>query len=254
MYNFLDLFSGIGAFPLGAHWAGITWKTHFNSDIESYANEIYQKRFPDSINIGDIKQANIRDLLRITGDWVVVGGPPCPAFSVAGKGGGFDQDDLFFDMFKVCEKIQPKIILIENVEGFTKWKEVLHNEIEAIGYEWADAIIDARDFGIPQARRRYFAICIRRGNLSGTQHIWRVQGEESKSIHGLLSNFTNSERRWTPTIKTKDGWRDVFANARRVRANTRTPHRMDRLRCIGNSIPPQMTGVIFLYLKLKGFL
>ena len=53
-YNYLDLFHGIGGFALGAYWAGMKFETHFCSDIEPFAVELYKKRFPDSIQLGDV--------------------------------------------------------------------------------------------------------------------------------------------------------------------------------------------------------
>jgi len=56
--NYLDLFSGIGGFALGAHWAGMKFENHYFSEIEKYPIELYQERFPDSIQLGDITKIN----------------------------------------------------------------------------------------------------------------------------------------------------------------------------------------------------
>jgi DNA (cytosine-5)-methyltransferase 1 len=55
MKVFLDLFSGIGGFALGAHWAGLYFDKHYFSEIDEYASKIYKMRFPDAIALGDIK-------------------------------------------------------------------------------------------------------------------------------------------------------------------------------------------------------
>ena len=52
--NYIDLFSGIGGFALGAYWAGMKFDNHFCSDIEPFTQELYKKRFPDSVQLGDI--------------------------------------------------------------------------------------------------------------------------------------------------------------------------------------------------------
>ena len=52
--NYIDLFSGIGGFALGARWAGMEFENTFHSDIDKYANKVYAKHFPDSIQLGDI--------------------------------------------------------------------------------------------------------------------------------------------------------------------------------------------------------
>lgn len=55
---FLDLFSGIGGFALGAEWAGLKFDGHYYSDIDEYANKVYQLRFPDAVPLGDICKIN----------------------------------------------------------------------------------------------------------------------------------------------------------------------------------------------------
>ena len=51
---FLDLFSGIGGFALGAYWAGLRFDKHYFSEVDDYAINLYQKRFPEAIPLGDI--------------------------------------------------------------------------------------------------------------------------------------------------------------------------------------------------------
>ena len=57
-YNFLDLFSGVGGFALGARNAGFDFSHHFNSDVSTYANAVYARHFPESLNLGDIRKIN----------------------------------------------------------------------------------------------------------------------------------------------------------------------------------------------------
>ena len=60
--NYLDLFSGLGGFAIGAYWAGMKFDKHYFSEIEPYAVKLYQQRFPDAIPLGDIKEIDC-DLL-----------------------------------------------------------------------------------------------------------------------------------------------------------------------------------------------
>ena len=48
MTYFLDLFSGIGGFALGAYWAGLRFDGHYFSEVDDYAIKVYQQRFPDA--------------------------------------------------------------------------------------------------------------------------------------------------------------------------------------------------------------
>ena len=60
--NFLDLFSGIGGFALGAYWAGLRFNNHYFSEIEPYCVKLYQKRFPNAIPLGDITKIDLLTL------------------------------------------------------------------------------------------------------------------------------------------------------------------------------------------------
>ena len=75
-YNYLDLFSGIGGFALGAYKAGLKFDTHYCSDIEPYTQKLYEKRFPDSIQLGDITKINTEALRNLPGEWIISGGFP----------------------------------------------------------------------------------------------------------------------------------------------------------------------------------
>lgn len=76
-FNFLDLFSGIGGFRLGAEWAGIKFNKEYHSDIDDYANKVYAKHFPNSVQLGDITKIDFEELKRNSlGDWIITGGFP----------------------------------------------------------------------------------------------------------------------------------------------------------------------------------
>jgi (2Fe-2S) ferredoxin len=62
MKNYLDLFSGIGGFALGAQWAGLKFDNHYFSEVDSYAINVYKKRFPEAVELGDIKRIDYSTL------------------------------------------------------------------------------------------------------------------------------------------------------------------------------------------------
>ena len=98
---FLDLFSGIGGFALGAYWAGMRFERHYFSEIDDYAIKVYSKRFPDAIALGDIKQIHGKDLPN--GEWIIAGGFPCQDISVAGKGAGLagERSGLWYEYARI---------------------------------------------------------------------------------------------------------------------------------------------------------
>ena len=245
----LDLFSGIGGFALAAEWV---WGDELDitgfCEIEKYAQKVLQKNFPGVPIHDDITKLNGKDFKNID---LITGGFPCPAFSMAGKRGGFDQDDLFFEMIRICSECKPRTIIFENVEGFKRWRKELQKEVENIGYDWGDAIFDARDFGIPQSRRRYFAVCIRRGKLSDSQYLRGIQRKKSSGIYEIQPNHKNTKGRWTSTIETKEEWRNIYSNGKRVRSNNGIPSKLDRHRKfgLGNAIVPQVAALIMERIK-----
>ena len=111
--NYVDLFSGIGGFPLGMHSAGWRVEKHYFSEIDPWCAELYQKRFPDAIPLGDIRQ--ITDLPK--GDWVITGGFPCTDISIAGRKEGIhaERSSLWFEMQRIIGMVRPRFAIVENV-------------------------------------------------------------------------------------------------------------------------------------------
>jgi site-specific DNA-cytosine methylase len=64
MRVFVDLFSGINGFYLGAYFSGLHFDRHYFSEIDNYAVQVCKKRFPEAINLGDIKRINWRKLCK----------------------------------------------------------------------------------------------------------------------------------------------------------------------------------------------
>lgn len=94
-----------------------------------------------------------------------VGGSPCQSFSIAGARGGFEdaRGTLFYEYCRLVNEIQPKIFIYENVYGVlthdkgNTWK-VMQNSFDSLGYHYQWKILDAKDYGIPQGRRRLYVV------------------------------------------------------------------------------------------------
>lgn len=94
-----------------------------------------------------------------------VGGSPCQSFSIAGDRGGFKdtRGTLFYDFVRLVSEIQPKVFIYENVYGVLnhdkgKTWATMQNVFRELGYSFKWQILDARNFGIPQGRRRLFVV------------------------------------------------------------------------------------------------
>lgn len=169
--NVLDLFCGCGGFTKGLEDAGlnvIAGIDHWNPAVESYKKNFDHiclekdlttytpEKFSEETGIKDI------DLL--------VGGPPCQGFSMAGKRDKKDpRNSLFMEYVKYLNYFKPKMFIMENVRGIlsmktsdgTYVKELILNELTK-EYNCIPFSLYARDFEVPQIRNRVLFIGIRK--------------------------------------------------------------------------------------------
>lgn len=160
--NYIDLFSGIGGFALSAQWAGWKFDNHFFSEIDPYCIEVYKKRFPNAVFLGDITAIDWEKLkLDYPGDWIMSGGFPCQDISTAGKMEGIhgERSGLWFTYAEAIRVLRPRYAIMENVAALVVrgLPEVLGSLAE-IGYnaEWQS--IRAADVGAPHRRERLWIV------------------------------------------------------------------------------------------------
>lgn len=163
----VSFFAGAGGLDLGFQKAGfnVIWANEYDKDIW----ETYQKNHPhtflDKRSIVDIPSDEVPDCDGI------IGGPPCQSWSEAGALKGIEdkRGQLFFDFIRILEAKQPKFFLAENVSGMlldrhsnalSNIKELFRNA--GIGYELSFDMLNARDYNVPQDRKRVFFIGIRK--------------------------------------------------------------------------------------------
>jgi DNA (cytosine-5)-methyltransferase 1 len=191
-FNVISTFAGGGGSSTGYRLAG--GKILCVNEFVEEAQNTYRENYPSTpILPGDIKELTGKDFLDIaglkTGELdLLVGSPPCSAFSVAGKlshskdgkhSDGWGQtknysdgkmveniEDLFFEFLRVADEIKPKVIIGENVKGLTigEAKQYFHkiqNTFEDIGYTVCSQVLDSRYFGISQTRTRVFFVGVR---------------------------------------------------------------------------------------------
>ena len=168
-YTYVDLFSGAGGFSLGFEWAG--FKNIFSVEYDHEICKTYRHNFPDHQLIEcDITQLNDETILNLVKNKpvdVVIGGPPCQGFSMAGNIGRTFTDDprnhLFKEFVRVVSLVRPKCFVMENVARlYTRLKGETREEIirnfEALGYVVKAGIVCAADYGVPQYRNRVLFI------------------------------------------------------------------------------------------------
>ena len=175
-YTYIDLFAGAGGFSLGFDDVG--FKNVFSVEYDINAAKTYQRNFLNHLLLNqDIKTISNEDLIRLKGAQevdVIIGGPPCQGFSLAGNiGRKFIEDErnyLFKEFVRFVELINPKMFVMENVarlathnKGETL-KEVV-SAFETLGYQVNYKVLQACDYGVPQKRQRIFIVGYKSGDF-----------------------------------------------------------------------------------------
>ncbi len=154
----IDLFSGAGGLSLGLVKAGGIPLAAVDNDLDS--TKTYLKMFPMAKEVyhGDIEDWSpaINDKIDI-----IIGGPPCQGFSLA-RGQRFIDDPrnhLYKEFVRIVSKLNPKWIVIENVQGITSIGNGLilkqiYEEFAVLGYKLDHRVINMADYGVPQTRKR----------------------------------------------------------------------------------------------------
>ena len=162
----ISLFSGCGGLDLGFERAG--FEISIANEYDPTIWETYKINHPSAKLIeGDIRNIQESDFPDdIDG---IIGGPPCQSWSEAGSLRGINDSrgKLFYDYIRILKSKQPKFFLAENVSGMlaNRHSEAVRNIIEMFkecGYDLTVSLVNAKDYGVPQERRRVFYIGFRR--------------------------------------------------------------------------------------------
>ena len=161
----IELFSGIGGFRIACDELGI--KTVFANDIRKNSCDVYRHNFGTEI----LHEGDINALVDVVPEHdLLTGGFPCQPFSAAGKKKGTSdpRGTLFMAIADILEKRKPKHFVLENVARLLSMDDGRHfaTIIDTLcncgyGVEWR--VLDAKNFGLPQTRKRVF-ICGTKGN------------------------------------------------------------------------------------------
>jgi DNA (cytosine-5)-methyltransferase 1 len=189
--TFIDVFAGCGGLSLGLMQAGLLGKFAIEHDSFAFATltaNLLSKALPfkyswprwlpkEPLSIASLLGEYEQELKALCGSIdVLVGGPPCQGFSMAGRRQHDDpRNQLFGQYLRLVEMIKPQIVLIENVRGFTMdfaVGENVTNYSSALkaslsdDYKVYERLLDLSQFGVPQARTRYFVIAVRSSVLT----------------------------------------------------------------------------------------
>jgi len=169
-FTFIDLFAGIGGFRLAMQDSG--GRCVFSSEWDKDAQKTYCANFGECPE-GDITDIDEKD---IPDHDILCAGFPCQPFSLAGVSArsslntehGFackTQGTLFFDVARIIQEKQPKIVFLENVKNLINHDKgntfkVIENTIKELGYSFSYKVINAQSY-VPQKRVRCYMVCLR---------------------------------------------------------------------------------------------
>lgn len=179
--NVLDLFSGCGGLSLGFMQAGYTVDKAV--ELDSAIANTYALNHPAvKIFVEDVSNLAQNDAFKRGEADVIIGGPPCQGFSMAGARirAGFTDDPrnyLFRQYFNIVKKIKPQAFIMENVKGLMTiqrgkiFGDILKifsdsDSFGGVGYNVQCRIIKAVDFGVPQKRERLVIIGVAKKNFN----------------------------------------------------------------------------------------
>jgi DNA (cytosine-5)-methyltransferase 1 len=209
-YTFVDLFCGAGGMTQGFVQAG--FQPLASVEMTPIASATHQKNFPRCQHFcGDIATFDSQKCLKKMGSpevHLVVGGPPCQGFSVAGKRDPNDpRNHLFREFIRVVSEIKPWYIVMENVPGIlTMKKGMIKQEIidgfASIGYPHVSvAILESASYGVPQIRPRAIFIANRFG-MSNPYPKPQLLIAEYKPIESAISDLPE----WEPIPEINHEW------------------------------------------------
>ena len=183
--SFVDAFAGCGGLSLGLKRAG--WKGLFAIEKDACAFDTLSTNFPEgdgtlsydwpakierrAWDVHDLLRERKEALVGLSGKVdLLAGGPPCQGFSNAGRRKQDDPRNTLFEAYlELVQILRPRLVLVENVRGFTvdfrsaqtgaiqNFSQALQEGLRS-KYDIAHAVIRASDYGVPQARPRFFLV------------------------------------------------------------------------------------------------
>ena len=195
-FKCISLFSGCGGFSLGASAAGFKIKGFL--ELEKSAVEIYKQNFPSSellgLDINDIEIEIIKKKFQNKID-LVIGGPPCQGFSLAGKRDAKDERNYLYKKYlDLVLTIKPKIFIMENVglllsmknNNGTLIKDDIIKDFSNKNYTVDYKVINANNFGVPQNRKRVIFFGIKKDINKKIVFPEKIYSDEKNN---LFTNF-----------------------------------------------------------------
>lgn len=126
--NVLSLFDGISCGQIALERQGFEIDNYFASEIDKYAMQITMANYPNTKQLGDVRNVTAEQLPKID---LLIGGSPCQGFSFAGAGLNFEDErsKLFFEFVRLKNELTPKYFLLENVKMKQEFQDIISEQL-----------------------------------------------------------------------------------------------------------------------------
>lgn len=239
--KFGSLFAGIGGLDLGLERAGM--ECRWQVEIDDYCNKILSKHWPDVPKYKDVREVGKENLEAVD---LICGGFPCQPVSIAGqKRGCKDERWLWEEFIRIICDIEPRWVLIENVRNLLSIESGrlfggILKDLAKGGYNVQWRVLGANDLGAFHKRERVFILAYPKSFRLEATSIWKGNDCES-------------------SVKKPDEWElflPIPAGAHYIDERWKNfesvvcgdddgiPHRVDRLKALGNAVVPQVAEYV----------
>ena len=194
--RFFDMFAGVGGFRAGLERAG-GFACIGHCEIDGHADRAYRAVHdikPNEIFYEDARTINPKTMPEFD---LLTGGFPCQSFSIAGKRRGFDDNrgTLFFEIARLAREKRPPYLLLENVPGLLSHDKgrtftAILGTLSRLGYHVEFQVLNSKDFGVPQSRRRVYIVGYLNPRCAGK--ILPFRGTNPETLKLLISSRQDS--------------------------------------------------------------
>lgn len=194
-YRLGELFAGIGGIGLGFKEAGfeLVWA----NEIDKKACLTYSENFSHLLINEDMTKVDPSILPKID---ILTGGFPCQAFSIAGYRKGFNDDrgNLFFDILRYIEALEPRVVFLENVKNLTahdngRTFNIIQQELTKAGYYIRSNVLNTANYSnVPQNRERIYIVCFKEKELA-EKFKFPKPVKNTKNIRSFLEKNVSEE-------------------------------------------------------------
>jgi len=255
----VDVFAGAGGLSLAARHAGMN--VSFAVELDKWAAETYRQNFcpegnpdPPTLYEADITTLCPDELRKKHfGEYgrcdILLGGPPCQGFSthrIKNAGVNDPRNKLVHRYFDYVRALRPKVFLMENVPGILwerhqEYLEQFYKEGADAGYQlYEPVMLDARDFGLPQRRKRIFVLGVEE-SIDRTSFTWPPPpthgSEKARKENPDLLPWVSCQKAFGPVTADDPNNIHMQHSAELIDVFARTPHNGGSRKDSGRTLP-----------------